>query len=87
SIGPHQHLEMARLRALETGRPVVRATNNGITALIDHHGTITAQLPSFQSGVLTGTVRPTTGQTLFDVWGSWPVVILCVLLLARRRHQ
>ncbi|HEY9036344.1 MAG TPA: apolipoprotein N-acyltransferase [Pseudomonadales bacterium] len=87
SIGPHQHLEMARLRALETGRPVVRATNNGITALIDHHGTITAQLPSFQSGVLTGTVRPTTGQTLFDVWGSWPVVILCVLLLARRRDQ
>ncbi len=87
STGPHQHLEMARLRALETGRPVLRATNNGITAIIDHQGRITARLPQFDSGVLAGTVQPTTGQTLFDIWGSWPLVLLSVLGLLRLWHQ
>lgn len=79
SIGPHQHLQIARLRALETGRPVIRATNNGLTALVDHHGHVTAEAPQFETTVLTGSVQPTTGQTLFDVWGSWPVVILAAL--------
>ena len=87
SIGPYQHLEMARMRALETGRPVVRATNNGITALIDHHGKITTQLPQFEQGVLTGSVQPTTGQTLFDVWGSWPLICLALLNILFIRRQ
>lgn len=83
SIGPHQHLQIARLRALETSKPVLRATNDGFTALIDHHGRITAQAERFVETVLTGQVTPQRGQTLFSVWGSWPVIILCSLLLTQ----
>lgn len=88
SIGPHQHLEIARLRALETGRPILRATNNGITALIDHHGRITDRLPQFETAVLRGDFQPTRGQTLFNIWGSWPSVMLaglCLLVLMPQR--
>lgn len=87
SIGPYQHLEMARMRARETGRPVVRATNNGITALIDHRGHILKRIPQFERSVLTGSIQPTTGQTLFAVWGSWPLIALCLTLVAHIRRQ
>ena len=52
SHGPHQHLEIARMRALEFGRPVVRATNNGVTAVIDHNGNVIGEIPQFEEGVL-----------------------------------
>lgn len=52
SHGPHQHLEIARMRALEFGRPVVRATNNGVTAVIDHKGNVIDEIPQFEEGVL-----------------------------------
>jgi apolipoprotein N-acyltransferase len=83
SIGPLQHLEMAQMRALENGRDVIRATGNGVTALIDQRGRISARLPQFETAVLTGTVQPRAGATPFSRTGSRPVLILCGLLILR----
>lgn len=87
SVGPLQHMEIARMRALETGKPVIRATNNGVTAVTDEQGTITAQIPQFETAVLRATVYPTQGKTPYAQWGSWPMYILSLLalLLSRRR--
>ncbi len=82
SIGPHQHLQMARLRAIETGKPLLRATNDGITAVVDSRGRITASLPQFVPGILRTSVLPRTGTTPFSAHGSTPVVLFCLALLA-----
>ena len=82
SIGPHQHLQMARLRALETGKPLLRATNDGITAVVDSRGRVAAELPQFQPGILRTSVTPRTGTTPFSRYRSIPVVLLCAMLLA-----
>lgn len=90
SIAPSQHMEMARMRAIENSMPVMRGTNNGITAFVDHHGTITQQLEQFEAGVLTGTITPQTGVTPFAKLGSWPIVIfslLAVLLSLNRLRK
>ncbi|MBI4356404.1 MAG: apolipoprotein N-acyltransferase [Gammaproteobacteria bacterium] len=63
SIGPDQHLQIARARALETGRSILRATNTGITAVIDHHGKVRARLPQDVAHVLTSQVNSTEGWT------------------------
>ncbi len=63
SHGPHQHLEIVRMRALEFGRPFLRATNNGITAVVDHQGKIIKQIPQFQQAVLSVQVPIVTGLT------------------------
>jgi apolipoprotein N-acyltransferase len=82
SIAAHQHLEIARMRALETGRAMLRATNTGITALIGPDGAVAGQLPQFQTGVLTGEVQPRTGVTPFARAGNTPVVVVALVLLA-----
>lgn len=84
SIGPLQHFQIARFRALETGREMARVTNNGITALLDHQGQIKDQLPQFESGVLKSEIQPRTGQTPFMLLGSWPLWLICLTLLAWR---
>ena len=81
SIGPWQHLQMARMRALENGRFMVRATNNGITALIDHRGTLQGSLPQFETGVLRGDAEIRTGATFFNRFGSLPSFVLCIFLI------
>jgi len=81
STARHQHLQISRMRALEAGRPLLRAANDGISGIIDSHGALVAQLPSFKSGVLTGTVQPHTGLTPYARVGNWLVVTLCALLL------
>ena len=63
SFAPHQHLQIARMRSVETGRPMLRATNTGITALIDQSGRVQAKAPQFKPFVLTGTVQPYQGET------------------------
>lgn len=90
SIGPLQHLQMAQMRALEAGRWMIRATNNGVTALIDPQGRISTQIPQFQQAILYGEVQPMQGLTPYLQWRAWPLVALCSLLLgwaffARRR--
>jgi apolipoprotein N-acyltransferase len=81
SIGPLQHLQMAQMRALEAGRWMIRATNNGITVLIDPFGHITEQVPQFQQAVLHGEVLPMQGLTPYLRWRAWPLAILAGLLL------
>ena len=81
SIGPWQHLQMARMRALENGRTMIRATNNGVTAIIDHRGKVIASLPQFEEGVLRADAEIRQGQTLFNRFGSLPVLVLCLILL------
>ncbi|MGS2724437.1 apolipoprotein N-acyltransferase [Porticoccus sp. GXU_MW_L64] len=92
TLAPHQHLSMAQMRALENGKPVVRATNDGITALIDVHGKITEKLPQFQEGILESSVTPHTGVTPYGQTGHWPMLLLLGLCLgscfweSRRKH-
>jgi apolipoprotein N-acyltransferase len=81
SLAPHQHLEMARLRARETGRPMLRATNTGISALIDHTGRVIARSRQFEEAVVTGIITPRQGATPYVLLGNTPVVILTVLCL------
>ena len=74
SIGPRQHLQIARMRALENGRYVLRATNNGVTAIVDAYGQVVDELPQFERGVLTGEVSGMAGTTPFGRWGTAAVV-------------
>jgi apolipoprotein N-acyltransferase len=70
TIALDQHLQMARMRALETGRPILRATNTGVTAAIDHHGHVIAKLPVFTLGVLQAKVQGMIGSTPYIVYGN-----------------
>ncbi|MGQ7261670.1 apolipoprotein N-acyltransferase [Vreelandella sp. V005] len=81
SIGPHQHLQMARLRALENGRYVIRATSNGITAIIDPNGRLVERAPQFETTLLTGEFYAMEGLTPFTRTGSWPAWLLAGLML------
>lgn len=82
SIGPKQHLQMAQMRALEADRWMARATNNGITAVIDNKGNIIKAIPSFQVGVLQQEVTLVTGKTPYQIWYSYLVLLISVLSLA-----
>ncbi|MFY2509411.1 apolipoprotein N-acyltransferase [Vibrio pectenicida] len=82
SIGPLQHMEIARMRAMELGKPVIRSTNNGVTAVTDYRGKVIAQLPQFETGVLRTQVTSTSGQTPFHKFGTWPLYIWVFFSLA-----
>jgi apolipoprotein N-acyltransferase len=82
SIGPPQHLQIARVRAAEAGRYMLRATNTGVSAVVDPTGAVVDTLPSFEAGVLTATVRGHTGLTPYARWGNYPVVLGALLVLA-----
>ncbi|TVO39949.1 apolipoprotein N-acyltransferase [Vibrio algivorus] len=79
SIGPLQHMEIARMRALELGKPLIRATNNGVTAVTDYKGRITKQVPQFQTEVLKAEVTSTSGNTPYRTLGSWLLYLWCTL--------
>ena len=90
SLAPHQHLEMARVRALETGRPMLRATNTGISAIIDHRGEIVQRSKQFEIAVVRGSVTPMQGATPYVRMGNTPIVLLsvaCLLLCGIRCRQ
>ncbi|MCF8004859.1 MAG: apolipoprotein N-acyltransferase [Chromatiaceae bacterium] len=83
SLAPHQHLQFARLRALESGRWLIRATNTGISAIIDSRGQVRDQLPLFARSALTGTLEARVGSTPFVRFGSQvPLSMAALMLLA-----
>lgn len=82
SLAPHQRLQMAQMRARETGRPMARAANTGPSAFISHNGGVTRVSEQFQTKILRGTVQPRTGATPFVNHGSAPLIILLSALAA-----
>ena len=80
--GPPQHLAQARLRAIEEGLPVVRATPTGISAVIDGHGRLLASLPAQAQGALVAGLPPPLPVPLFARLGPWPALIAALLCMA-----
>ncbi len=97
TVAIEQHLQISRMRSLELQRPMLRATNTGATAIIDHRGQVQAQLPASIRGVLGGHVEGREGLTPFarwaGRWGLWPDVLAALAVVVglglrpRRRHQ
>ena len=82
SIAPQQHLQISQARALETGRYMLRATNTGVTAVIDRHGEVVKSAPEFSRAVLTHEVPGFQGATPYVRWGNYALLALCVALVA-----
>jgi apolipoprotein N-acyltransferase len=82
TIALDQHLQIARMRSLETGRPMLRATNTGTTAAIDAHGNVLARLAPYTVGSIDVTVQGTTGNTPYVTSGNNTVLAVSLLLLA-----
>lgn len=76
-----QHLQISRTRVMEAERPLLRAANDGISAIINADGHVEKTLPRFEPGVLTGAIQPRTGLTPYARVGNWPVVLACFMLL------
>lgn len=91
SSAPHQVLQMAQMRALETGRYVLSATNDGMTAIVDDRGQVRARAAQFQVTTLSGSLQPRSGATPYVRFGEWPVLVVAAVawlagvLVARRR--
>lgn len=83
TVAPWQHLQMAQTRALETGRYLLRATNTGVTAIIDPQGRLQRIAPLFVRTSLNGEVRACRGETPFVRLGNYPVMLLVFFLLLR----
>jgi apolipoprotein N-acyltransferase len=82
SMAPHQHAQMARMRALEAGRWLLRATNTGVTAVISPQGQIIKQAPLFQPAAITAEITPMSGATPYIRFGDAPVLGFLLALLA-----
>ena len=81
SASPHQHLQMAQMRAIETGRQMARAANTGISALIDEKGRIIGKTAQFKPDAVAAQLSLFTGRTPHSATGDWPVVAASLLLL------
>jgi apolipoprotein N-acyltransferase len=90
SFAAEQHLQASQMRALETGRWMVRSTNTGASAAIDEQGRIVSRLPVFTAGTLVETVQPRTGATPYVRFGNVPALLLVAAVAAgalRRRRR
>jgi len=80
SFAADQHLQASQMRALETGRWMVRSTNTGVTAAIDPRGRVVSRLPAFTAGTLVETVEPRSGMTPYARLGNAPALLLAAAL-------
>ena len=95
TIAIDQHLNISRMRAIEFERPMIRSTNTGATAIIDHRGQVTHSLARHTRGVLVGAVEGRSGVTPYAWWvsrfGLWPLWGLCLVIVGfaamRRRKE
>ena len=92
SLAPHQHLHMARMRALENGRYLLRSTNTGISAVIDNKGKIISQSPQFKPHALSATVKLYSGETPYSKFGNSLILSICILglflsFMFRQEHK
>lgn len=79
SLAPHQHLQIARVRAAEAGRYLLRSTNTGISAVIDPQGRVQQRAEQFRPEVVLATVRGQAGATPYTIWHNYPVVGLAIV--------
>jgi apolipoprotein N-acyltransferase len=90
TVAIDQHLQISRMRALELGRPMVRATNTGATVIINHLGEVTHSLPRHTRGVLVGEVQGREGITPYAWWagrfGLWPLWLLGIAIIVIAAH-
>jgi apolipoprotein N-acyltransferase len=82
STARHQHFQISRMRAMEAGRYLIRAANDGISGVIGPHGEVVARAPEFTPFVLRSTVTPRMGMPPYAHVGNWPIVSLCAAALA-----
>lgn len=90
SFAPHQHLQISRMRAVETGRDLMRVTTNGISAFVNKDGELLQTSPQFETYVLTGKVQARTGATPYVILGNHPIhivfILFFVLIFAQRKY-
>ncbi|WP_041656794.1 apolipoprotein N-acyltransferase [Azoarcus sp. KH32C] len=82
SFAQPQHLQIARVRALETGRPMLRSTNTGMTAVVQPDGRVTEVLPAFEQGILSASVRGYQGLTPYGRWGDAAALLLALAAIS-----
>ena len=82
SFAPHQHVQISQMRALETGRDLMRVTTNGVSALINYKGKIISHSPQFKAYVVTGLVQPRKGATPYVRFGNYALIFIIVLGLS-----
>ena len=81
SFAPHQHLQIAQSRALETGYPVIRAANTGITAVINGNGVIEGRINLDEEGYLNMDIYPVKGITYYMYFGDYPILMLIFTIM------
>ncbi|MDF3837634.1 apolipoprotein N-acyltransferase [Cupriavidus basilensis] len=82
TIALDQHLQISRMRALETRRPMLRSTNTGMTAVVTPDGVVAERLPTFTVGTLAAQVQGMQGFTPYVRWGNLPALAACLVVLA-----
>ena len=75
----YQHLQISRMRTMEAGRPMVRAANDGVSAVIGSRGEIIARAPEYEANVMQAEIQPRTGLTPYATTGNWPAVCLALV--------
>lgn len=81
SMEPYQHMQIARMRALETGRYMLRSTNIGVSGIIDHKGKIIKTVPSYQLATIIGQAEIYKGTTPYVLMGNWPILLYSLIIL------